>query len=148
MSYNTKLGEFCATHPNWEELLVAEPYCLKIKRDYGFIIFNYNQLSSDFNNEIVREARGIIFAEGEWEYPVCHAFDKFGNWGESYVPELDWSTVKVSEKIDGSIMKLWNHNGRWRVSTNGNISARDASIGDYTLPPKRPAQMYPCGHHQ
>ena len=130
MSFNTKIGEFCATHSNWEELLTAEPYCLKIKRDYGFIIFNYSQLSSDFNNEIVREARGIIFADGDWEYPVCHAFDKFGNWGESYVPELDWSTVKVSEKIDGSIIKLWNHNGRWRVSTNGNISARDASIGD------------------
>ena len=24
------------------------------------------------------ETSGIIFAEGKWDYPVCHAFDKFG----------------------------------------------------------------------
>lgn len=128
--YNTKLGEFCATHSDWEELLSAEPYSIKIKKEDSFVIFNYNQLSSDFNNEIVREARGIIFREGEWEYPVCHAFDKFGNYGESYVPDMDWRSIKVSEKIDGSIMKLWCYNGCWHLSTNANINAENAEIGD------------------
>ena len=118
ITYNTKIGEFCAANVNWEELLAAEPFNIKIKREDGFVIFNYNQLSSDFNNEIVREARGIIFREGEWQCPVCHAFDKFGNYGESYVPNMDWSTIKVSEKIDGSIMKLWCYNGCWNLSTN------------------------------
>jgi hypothetical protein len=129
-TYNTKLGEFCATHSNWESILSEEPYSLLIKRDDGFIIFNYRQLSSDFNNEIVREARGIIFREGEWECPVCHAFDKFGNYGEAYVPEMDWSTVKCTEKIDGSIMNLWCYDGTWHVSTNGNIDAKDAYVPD------------------
>lgn len=129
-TYNTKIGEFCATHDNWEELLSAEPYSILIKRKDGFVIFNYRQLESDFNNEIVRECRGIIFKEGEWEYPVCHAFDKFGNWGESYVLDMDWSTVKVSEKIDGSIMKLWCYDGIWHVSTNGSIDAKDAPVPD------------------
>ena len=129
-TYNTKIGEFCATHSNWEELLAEEPHSILVKRKDGFVIFNYRQLSSDFNNEIVRECRGIIFKEGEWEHPVCHAFDKFGNYGESYVPEMDWATVKVSEKIDGSIMKLWCYNGYWNLSTNGNIDAKDAPISD------------------
>ena len=129
-TYNTKIGEFCATHKNWEELLAEEPYSILIKRKDGFVIFNYRQLSSDFNNDIVRECRGIIFKEGEWETPVCHAFDKFGNYGEEYVPDMDWSTVKVSEKIDGSIMKLWCYNGCWNLSTNSNIDAKDAPIGD------------------
>lgn len=128
--YNTKIGEFCATHDNWEQLLVSEPYFIRIKKEDGFVIFNYNQLSSDFNNEIVREARGIIFHEGDWEQPVCHAFDKFGNYGESYVPDMDWSSVKVSEKIDGSIMKLWYYKGKWHLSTNANINAENAEIGD------------------
>lgn len=128
--YNTKLGEFCATHENWEELLAAEPYFVKIKKENGFVIFNYNQLSSDFNIEIVRECRGIIFREGMWERPVCHAFDKFGNFGESYVPNMDWSTIKVSEKIDGSIMKLWCYNNCWCLSTNGNIDAENAHVPD------------------
>jgi hypothetical protein len=128
--YNTKIGEFCATHSNWEELLAAEPYSIKVKREDGFVIFNYNQLSSNFNLDIVRECRGIIFHEGEWEVPVCHAFDKFGNYGEEYIPEMDWSTVTVSEKIDGSIMKLWNFAGEWVVSTNGNIFAYKSPIDD------------------
>ena len=129
-TYNTKIGEFCATHSNWEELLAQEPYHILVKRKDDFVIFNYRQLESDFSNEIVRECRGIIFKEGEWEYPVCHAFDKFGNYGESYVPDMDWSTVKCTEKIDGSIMKLWCYNGCWNLSTNGNIDAKDAPIGD------------------
>jgi len=129
-TYNTKLGEFCATHSNWETILTEEPYSLLIKRKDNYVIFNYRQLSSDFNNEIVREARGIIFEEGNWEYPVCHAFDKFGNYGEAYVPDMDWNSIKVSEKIDGSIMKLWYHDGRWHLSTNSNIDAEDALIGD------------------
>jgi hypothetical protein len=128
--YNTKLGEFCATHENWEELLSIEPYNILIKKEDGFVIFNYNQLSSDFSNEIVCEARGIIFKEGEWEYPVCHAFDKFFNYGQDYCDELDWSSVTVSEKIDGSIMKLWCHNDCWHLSTNGLIDAETAPIGD------------------
>lgn len=130
MTYNTKVGEFCAAHDNWEELLSADPYYILIKRKDGFVIFNYRQLESDFNNEIVRECRGIIFKEGEWEYPVCHAFDKFFNYGEPNCADMDWGTVKCTEKIDGSIMKLWCYNGAWHVSTNGNIDAKDAPVPD------------------
>ena len=129
-TYNTKIGEFCATHSNWEELLAQEPYHILVKRKDGFVIFNYRQLDSDFNNEIVRECRGIIFKEGEWEYPVCHAFDKFFNYGQPECAELDWSTAKCTEKIDGSIMKLWCYDGTWHVSTNGNIDAKDAPVPD------------------
>ena len=130
MTYSTKLGEFCATHDNWEELLSAEPYSILVKRKDGFVIFNYRQLSSDFSIDIVQEARGIIFKEGEWESPVCHAFDKFFNYGEPNCAELDWSTAKCTEKIDGSIMKLWCYNNCWHLSTNGNIDAEDAPIPD------------------
>jgi hypothetical protein len=127
---NTKLGQFCAEHKDWQQLLSQEPYNLMIKFDGIFVMFNYNQLSSDFNNPIVREARGIIFVVGEWDAPVCHAFDKFGNYGEEYVPDIDWNTVTVSEKIDGSIMKLWNFGGEWVVSTNGNIFSNRSPIDD------------------
>lgn len=128
--YNTKIGEFCATHPNWEELLAEEPYSILVKRKDGFVIFNYRQLDSDFSNEIVRECRGIIFKEGEWECPVCHAFDKFFNYGQVECAEMDWTTVKCSEKIDGSIMKLWCYENKWHVSTNANIDASDAPVPD------------------
>ena len=82
--FNTELGRFCAEHNDWEELLTQEPYCMKIKEDGPYVIFNYDQIRSDFNNPLVREARGIIFRKGKWDYPVCWAFNKFGNYGESY----------------------------------------------------------------
>lgn len=127
--YNTNIGSFCAAHEDYLELLVAEPYYIKIKEDGPYIIFNYDQIRSDFNNPIVREARGIVFRKGKWEYPVCWAFNKFGNYGESYVPDIDWNTAFVSEKVDGSLIKVW-WDGDWNISTNGTIDAFKAELGN------------------
>ena len=132
---NTKLGQFCATHENWAELLTEKPYCLKIKEDGPYVIFNYDQIHSNFNNSIVQEARGIIFKKGYWKHPVCWAFNKFGNAGESWVKDIDWDTAFVSEKVDGSLIKVWwDWNGGWHVSTNGTIDAWKAEIGDARMP--------------
>ena len=131
--FNTELGRFCAEHNNWEELLAQEPYCMKIKEDGPYVIFNYDQIRSDFNNPLVREARGIIFRKGKWDYPVCWAFNKFGNYGESYVPDIDWNTAFVSEKVDGSLIKVW-WDGTWQISTNGTIDAFKADLGDVRMP--------------
>lgn len=127
---NTELGKFCFEHDNWEELLQAEPYCLKVKKDSGYTMFSYDQIRSDFNEPVVREARGIIFRTGKWENPVCWAFNKFGNYGESYAPNIDWSTAFVTEKVDGSLIKLWWDEGDWWISTNGTIDAFKALTGE------------------
>ena len=131
--YNTKIGQFCAEHEDYLELLAAEPYYIKIKEDEPYIIFNYDQLRSDFNNPIVQEARGIIFKKGQWENPVCWAFNKFGNYGEGWVKDIDWDTAFVSEKVDGSLMKVWWDN-EWKISTNGTIDAFKADLGDVRMP--------------
>lgn len=127
--FNTELGLFCYTHDNWEELLTAEPYNLKISEDGPYVIFKYNQLSSDFSNPIVREARGIIFRRDDWSHPVCWPFMKFFNAGEENAAELDWSTAFVTEKLDGSLQKVWWDDG-WKISTNGTIDAYKAELGD------------------
>lgn len=127
---NTMIGLFCAQHENWEEMLTAAPYHLKISRDNGYIMFKYDQIHSNFVFSLVQEARGIIFKEGKWEEPVCWAFNKFGNYGESYVPEIDWSTAFVTEKVDGSLIKLWYDCGCWHISTNGTIDAYKAPLND------------------
>lgn len=126
--YKLELRDFILSHDNWEELLTAEPYCLKISRDDGYIMFKYNQLFSDFNIPLVREARGIIFRENDWEC-VCYPFVKFGNWGESYCPEISWDTASVQQKVDGSLIKFWYDNG-WHISTNGSIDAFKAELNN------------------
>lgn len=127
-----KLLDFMNTEKNWRKILSSPPYNIKITEGYAqngtYVILKYNQLSSDFNELMVRQARGSIFFQDDhtkvWEC-VCHPFDKFGNYGESYVPEIDWSTARVQEKVDGSLIKIWYHGG-WHISTNGTINARHA----------------------
>ena len=65
-------------------------------------MLKYSQIDSDFNLRIVRECRGLILDEDTLEV-VCHPFDKFGNYGESYCPEIDWKSCYVTEKIDGCV---------------------------------------------
>ena len=124
-----KLLDYIKSHNDWEELLSHDPYNLKISRDDGYIMFKYDQIASDFSYEVVREARGIIFYEQTWDC-VCHPFNKFGNYGESYCPNIDWNTASVQEKVDGSFIKVWYHNNEWHVSTNGTIDAFKANLND------------------
>lgn len=121
------LTEFIKTHSNWEELLSMPPYCLKIKRHDRYIMFSYSQLESDFTDALVRECRGVILNEKTMS-PVCVPFYKFGNYGENYIPQIDWVSARTQEKIDGSLIKVWFDNGSWHVSTNGNICANNAIL--------------------
>lgn len=136
---NLKIVEFIKSNKNWESLLLEKPFCIKINRSKIFsndsdktiennlIMFKYNQIDSDFNNEIVRECRGLILNEDTLE-PVCIPFFKFGNYGEGYVPKIDWKTVRVTEKIDGSLIKIVKFGKGLLISTNGTINAFDAEI--------------------
>lgn len=123
-----QLLKFIKENNNWEYIFSQKPYCLKIKRDDGYIILSYNQIESDFCNPIVRECRGIILEE-KTLIPVCVPFYKFGNYGEGYVPNIDWSSARTQEKVDGSLIKVWYHKGKWRVSTNGTIDAYKCPLG-------------------
>ena len=115
---------------DWEEILSNPPYSITIKRDDGYILLKYNQFLSDFSNPIVRECRGSIFYlrdDGLYEC-ACRAFDKFGNYGEEYADEIDWPTAQVQEKIDGSLIKVFYHNGSWHIATNGTINAYNCIV--------------------
>lgn len=129
MNMNSVLCRYIVEHPGWEQEL-AEQYALKIKREGPYAIFNYGN-GCDFSDPIVQEARGIILDVERLEV-VCWPFRKFGNFNESYADEIDWSTARVQEKIDGSIIKLWYDalRGEWNFSTNGMIRASEAQLSD------------------
>lgn len=122
-----KVINFIKANSAWRDILSKEPYNLTINDDSGFTILKYSQFNSDFNNEIVRECRGLIIDQSL--NPVCIPFFKFGNFGEPYTDIIDWTTAKIEEKIDGSLIKVWNYDKRWIVSTNGTIFAKKAVIG-------------------
>lgn len=120
-----RIIEFIKNNPDWREILTDKPYCLSINSDGGFTILKYSQIDSDLSLGIVRECRGLII-DSELN-PVCVPFFKFGNYGEPYADKIDWTTARVEEKIDGSLIKVWNYCGEWIVSTNGTIFAEKAN---------------------
>lgn len=116
-------------HENWRELL--DELGIAIRGEYPFAIFNYG-IGCDFSDPIVQEARGIIIDLENLDV-VCWPFRKFGNYNESYADNIDWSTARVQEKIDGSIVKLWWNkvDGKWQFSTNSIINAKDAIANSF-----------------
>lgn len=123
-----KIQEFIHANANWQELLSAAPYNLKISEDNGFYLFKYNQITSDFNQEICREARGLILDSQDNFRVVRMAFSKFFNFGEKYAASINWDKAAASEKIDGSLMSVWFARGEWHLSTNGVIDAFKAPL--------------------
>lgn len=120
------LDEFINSNTDWKEKLEGAPYNLAIKEDGPYVLFKYSQIASDFSNPIVCQARGCIYKktnDGKYKC-VCRPYDKFFNYGEEYVARLDWDKdIRITEKIDGSLIKLWWDEGGWHWSTNGNIDA-------------------------
>ena len=94
-----------------------------IKKNGPYQLYIYRE-GSDFNDPVVQVCRGIIL---KGDKIVCAPFYKFGNFYENYVPDIDWSSARVEEKLDGSIIKFWYDDDKWHCSSNTSI--------DYKLNP-------------
>jgi hypothetical protein len=134
MKFKLEIQQFIQEHPdNWEQLIQEAPYFVTVLHDekFGrkFIMFKYSQIDSNFNLSIVRECRGLILDEDTLE-PISVPFFKFGNAGESYCPEIDWSSCWVGEKLDGSIIKVVKFGKNLLISTNGTIDAFKAPLAE------------------
>ena len=96
-----------------------------IVKDYGHkIIIKYNMIDSNFSKEEVRECRGLVL-EKDTLRVMSYPFYKFFNLGEGHAAEVDWSTAKVLEKLDGTMIGLyydWILN-KWEVGTTGTADA-------------------------
>lgn len=75
------------------------------------------------HEKIVQECRGIILDENDNWRVVSRAFDKFFNYQESLAAEIDWSTAKVQEKLDGSMMVVYPYKDEWLVQSSGSPDA-------------------------
>ena len=104
---------------------------IEVKKDGCYTLLKYG-IAADFSDPIVQQCRGIIYKKVNDKYVcVCRPFDKFFNYQESNAVEIDWSSARVQEKVDGSIVKLWYDNYEWHWSTNGVIDAFSAKLNDF-----------------
>jgi hypothetical protein len=92
--------------------------------------FAYDQIEAkDKANPIVRESRGLILDSADLWSVVAYPFNRFANYGETWADEIDWTTARVQEKVDGSLCILYNYLGTWRVATRGSANAA-GQVGD------------------
>jgi RNA ligase len=85
----------------------------------NLICLKYSMMDSPMGQIVARQSRGIIFdRDKDWEI-ISYPYDKFFNYGEGKAATIDWSSAKVYEKLDGSLMVLYYYDDKWQVSSSG-----------------------------
>lgn len=88
----------------------------------SLVLLKYD-IKAPFGESIVQECRGIVLDENDDWNVVSRAFDKFFNYGEGHAADIDWSTARVQEKLDGSLCVMYHYAGKWHVATSGSPDA-------------------------
>lgn len=122
-------------------IALEERYGIKysIFEEYGLVVLNYDQITSKKTEEIVRECRSLVLAlpYEDYEIPafideedrasyhekfqvVSRSFDRFFNYGENGV-EPDVTELTFYDKLDGSLVGIFKHNGEWLYRTRSMI---------------------------
>lgn len=92
----------------------------------GLIVLNYSQIESPKHDAITMECRGLIIDE---QYNVVsRSFDRFFNYGEMG-SQFDINKSTIFEKLDGSLIKIYNWKDVWYVSTRGTAYAESSVNG-------------------
>lgn len=129
------LINFIENNPDWKEKLKKAPYSLKSVKDHpsdeSLTMLTYNLFESDLSSPIVQACRGSVVRVKDGNCKVvCAPFYKFFNYGESNAADIDWSSAKVQQKIDGMLVKCYKLDGTVYFTTNGsfcfNVSVEDS----------------------
>ncbi len=101
-------------------------YAIKVvaHRQYPHLIsLKYSQIDSPMGEKIVQQCRGIVLDRSQDWAIVSYPYDKFFNYGEGHRATVNWSTARVYEKLDGSLMTLYFYEGAWHVQSSGTPDA-------------------------
>ena len=99
---------------------------VRATRDGDLLMFSYTPPAQYAGrwNAFERLSRGLILHATSGEV-VARPFDKFFNWGEGGRTS-DAPIVAVMEKMDGSLIIGFHHDGRWRAATRGSFTSDQA----------------------
>jgi hypothetical protein len=108
------------------ESLIAE-FSLSVnewvdKEGQVLYVLNYDQIESPKNHPITNECRSLVVAQNEnldWVV-VSRSFDRFFNYGETQ-DVYDITKMTAYEKVDGSIVSMFNWKGDWLYRTRSMI---------------------------
>lgn len=97
---------------------------VQCKDNPHLVSLKYDQISADFTLPIVQECRGMVVNLINNKIMAMPYF-KFHNYGDSLANTVDWSTARVQDKVDGSLITLWFDPDidDWRVASSGHPTA-------------------------
>jgi hypothetical protein len=89
-----------------------------------FVLLNYDQTESPKAHPVVIECRSLILCLDTFNL-VSKKFDRFFNLGEcpEFYSDFSFQDSLVMEKVDGSLVGIYHHNGVWQISTRGMAKA-------------------------
>jgi hypothetical protein len=119
-STTARVRDLIALTPDWLSIL-TEQYAITAVSDGDVVSLKYNQHESPMHEPIVQECRGMVVHVPTGTI-LAHPYNKFWNHGEALAAEIDWSTARVLEKLDGSLITLY-HNGGWCIASSGHPTA-------------------------
>lgn len=138
-----KVQQFIRDNEDWEQLLAAAPYHIRMKHSYedghDLVLFNYTQGLSECC-DITNECRSLVLDVSDNAKAVRYGFYRFYNYGEPNAATLG-SKLSTTEKIDGSLILVYYYNNRWRIGTRSSFEAdKDKPNGDMEVTSLR--EMY------
>ncbi len=109
-----------------KNVLEGEQFKLRIKESDLYPSLYLVCQTEESNNTIsfVRECNGIIL-EKETNKIVCYSFEKCEDM-ESVNPKINLDEARFDIAIDGVLIRVYNYNGVWMVSTKKCIDAKKA----------------------
>lgn len=112
---------------------LTEEFAISVKSVDDLLVLNYNQIESPKTNPLVIECRSLIL-DNQYSI-VSRSMDRFFNYGEALnvQPEIDFSKAICYEKVDGSLIKIYNHKGVWLAATRGTAYAESPSGFGHTF---------------
>lgn len=96
----------------------------KITDKSNLYLLKYDRDKSDFTNDAVNEARGIIL-EKTTNKIICYSLNKMNK--DFNEEDVNWSDCKVYEAIDGTQIRLYYYDDEWTVTTTRCINAISSS---------------------
>lgn len=80
---------------------------LKHKEYPHKVLIKYDSIESNFTNEEVRDARGLVVEKGTWNV-MSIAFRKFFNLGEGHAAPINWENARIFKKLDGTMIHVYH----------------------------------------
>ena len=106
---------------------LSQEYGIKYKFDATseLVILTYSMINSQKTHPITRECRGLVLDVSSGDV-VSMAYHRFFNYGEAEAGhDMDILKCTAVEKLDGSLISIFNHKGKWRIATRGVIDPED-----------------------